>query len=276
MIIPNVPLATDLQLVQYGKECESRASDSGKNFRWYYLIHLIAKGTGTYTIGEQTYRLRAGQIFLIPPGKTVWYGMDTDYEYYWVGFKGGDAKKFVQTSVFKDTYVTDAHFSDALAFVKQLTELKKYNAKSNRAKLSCLLAFLSSLSIEDTDDGEELYTDGKDLTETALRYVEQNYQTVTVQSLADAVRLSRSELYRVFMRNVGVAPRQYIINYRLDESLFMVEQTNIKITDIAAICGLYDNNSFTKLFKRKFGRPPSDVRRRPINTKYAPLKLNER
>ena len=68
----------------------------GPGVRDHYLIHYVVSGQGFYQdiLAQTIYSLKAGDVFMVFPGREVlYYAHKQDpWEYVWVGFNGTDAK----------------------------------------------------------------------------------------------------------------------------------------------------------------------------------------
>ena len=98
---------------------------------------------------------------------------------------------------------------------------------------------------------------------TIKRYINQhlNRDTLTPDSIAQALRISRSTLYRVCAPLGGI--QQYIRQQRLSRVLSNLSDKNmahLSITQIASLWGFNDPSSFNRIFKREFGVTPSAAR----------------
>jgi AraC-like DNA-binding protein len=61
--------------------------------------------------------------------------------------------------------------------------------------------------------------------------------------------------------NTGSSLHQYLLNYRISMAIELIESTYGSITDIAYQVGFKDISHFSKYFKKKTGRAPSEFRR---------------
>ena len=85
-------------------------SEFAKSNRWnggvrsVYVIHYISKGSGTLETEGKTFRLTAGDSFIIYPDTYVKYYPDENdpWEYAWVGFNGIEAERLLQLTDFKN------------------------------------------------------------------------------------------------------------------------------------------------------------------------------
>tara|TARA_R110002033_G_scaffold134052_5_gene173968 strand:- start:30166 stop:31356 length:1191 start_codon:yes stop_codon:yes gene_type:complete len=78
----------------------------------------------------------------------------------------------------------------------------------------------------------------------------------SVENLADALNISRVQLYRKVKALLDVNVSDYISNYRLDKSKFMIETTNLSMSEIGYSTGFSSPNYFSTAFKSKYGLTP--------------------
>jgi AraC-like DNA-binding protein len=269
MIIPIPPLKTYLSIFQYGYEKCPSTHDSGKNIRHYYLFHVVESGAGTYEINGKEYKINPMSIFLIPPGEYVQYKADQEnpYTFFWIGINGSTIIEWLQHTPFKSNYIVEgSSVNNALKVLKKLNSIEKNNYSAELEKTQCLLEFMQCFTYDDDLGKNMLLNQKSSIIERAIAYICDNMQNVTVEDLTKELKISRNQLFRVFKKELSLSPGVYIREYRLDRSLWLIEQTKYTITEIAAMCGFYDSNHYCKLFKNKYKRTPISVRKRPITT----------
>ncbi|MGB1236840.1 MAG: cupin domain-containing protein [Pseudomonadales bacterium] len=89
---------------------------------------------------------------------------------------------------------------------------------------------------------------------------QQPEQQWTVESLASAVAMSRSRFAHKFNQLIGVGPMAYLVDWRLQRALSMLEGSGLSIQQIAAQAGYQSPSAFTRAFSGKFGMPPRELR----------------
>lgn len=98
--------------------------------------------------------------------------------------------------------------------------------------------------------------------ETFETYVRQHYAdgTLSVPGLAYAFAMSESTLLRQLKRLTGLSPVQYLQEVRLHEAWGMLEsRTCYSIGEVAARVGYDDTRSFSRSFRQRFGKLPSEM-----------------
>lgn len=75
-------------------------------------------------------------------------------------------------------------------------------------------------------------------------------EVMTVDSLARMACMSKDHFIRLFRRNVGVTPAQYIINDKVTKAKLMLASESMSVKEIAFSLGYYDISYFTRIFKK--------------------------
>lgn len=80
----------------------------------------------------------------------------------------------------------------------------------------------------------------------------------SINSLATHAAMSESSLNRFLKKITGLTPGQFIRDIRLQEAIFLLESQQYKtISEVVYAVGFEDASSFTRLFKKRFGKNPS-------------------
>ena len=95
----------------------------------------------------------------------------------------------------------------------------------------------------------------------AIEYIRKNYgKDINVQNIADFIGINRTYLYRLFMQEFSVSPKQYILNYRLHAAADLLFRTDMTVSAVALSCGFSDISSFCSHFKKASGFTPGQYR----------------
>jgi two-component system, response regulator YesN len=96
----------------------------------------------------------------------------------------------------------------------------------------------------------------------AVEYIRINLnQDLSLDSISGSLNLNSYELSRQFKKETGKNITEYINNRRINEAIYILENDNISITDVAFTVGFNDVNYFTKVFKKLKGVTPSEYRK---------------
>lgn len=86
-----------------------------------------------------------------------------------------------------------------------------------------------------------------------------------VQELADAIPLSRIQLFRKLKQLTGFSPTTYIRHFRLRRGKKLLIDSSIPIKEIAYKTGFKDPAHFTNAFKKLYGIAPKETRKMEIH-----------
>lgn len=93
-----------------------------------------------------------------------------------------------------------------------------------------------------------------------LQYIQQNYQTVTLQSLAEMFHFSEGYLSRHIKKNLGKGFSATIQDLRLNHAAASLRNTSMKIHEIAEMVGYDSVDHFSRSFKKAYGTTPRAYR----------------
>lgn len=98
-----------------------------------------------------------------------------------------------------------------------------------------------------------------DRLEQMLNYIHTHFDTVlSLQSLADEVHLSREVCCRLFKKKTGKTISRYLEEYRIRQSLPLVQSGQYSMARIAEMTGFSNASRFAHAFKTHIGCNPGD------------------
>ena len=236
------------------------------------VIHYVTKGYGTFKFNGKVYNLKKGDIFILLKGMQVEYvaSIDDPWEYYWIGFSGSNANEYLNRTSITNSCVANCEENSKIPqIILNMCEISKtYNpSKSDDILLLKELYSLLYTLIEEFPKpfeykDKELHTYIQD----ALNFINSNYMhSITVQEIADYVNLSRSYLYKMFIKNLGISPQRYLINLRMYKATLLLKGTKLPIGEVASSVGYSDSLLFSKTFSKHFSMSPLNYRNNQVN-----------
>lgn len=101
------------------------------------------------------------------------------------------------------------------------------------------------------------------LIQKAQEYVLANLNAnLDVESLAREVGMSTRNFARVFRRELGITPADFVAAARTDAARRLLEDTSQPLLKIATTCGFADVNAMRRVFAKTIGVSPNDYRNR--------------
>lgn len=96
-----------------------------------------------------------------------------------------------------------------------------------------------------------------------LAYIQVHFQeAITVEEIATAASISRSECFRCFSLFCNTAPMEHVNRTRLEHAAQRLIDSHESITDICFSSGFSSISYFGKAFRKAYGYAPSDYRKR--------------
>jgi len=98
--------------------------------------------------------------------------------------------------------------------------------------------------------------------DTVRRYIDVNYkESLSLDDLARVVHMNKYYLAHAFKDEYGVSPINYMISRRIDESRYLLKETNMSLSEIAQILGFSSASYFSQSFRRSTGSAPIEYRK---------------
>lgn len=240
----------------------------GPGVRDSYILHFISDGKGEFKCNGETYELTRGDVFLVKPDTEVFYKADDNspWSYIWVGFNGIKAQSYLSSAGLEGDRVICKCDNTPLvfSFVQQMIMYRHLTLANELKRESALLQILSMLVEEykETLPREERYDYPYHIyVEQAIDYIEHNYKSnIKINDLASYIGIDRSYLTKIFTSETKMSPQEYLVNYRMEKSMNMLKNTDMKIGEIAGLVGYYNQLTFSKMFKKYTGKSPSEWR----------------
>jgi len=86
-------------------------------------------------------------------------------------------------------------------------------------------------------------------------------ERIGLSELARAAGLSPEHLIRLFRKEEGVTPMQYLWRYRVNQGIGLLRGTGLSVGEVAAQCGFQTSYHFARMVKRLTGLTPTEHRR---------------
>lgn len=255
------------------------------NWHWHeeFEAGFVTEGCVTVACGSRKYELEKGDVFFVNSDvlhamrngraaapsvfRSVAFGGSV------IGGEPGSlfSKKYLlpvlNSPAFRDLVIRkgDAFHAESLSILESIWDEVSEEAPDYEVKVRNLLTMLFSLllKIHPSEPATgECYTQ-ENRVRTLLDYIRANYQkNLTLEGLAKATSVSKTEVLRCFKQIIGKSPIQYIKNYRLQRAACLLSNTDEPIGQIALECGFEDSSYFTRSFKAAFGCTPQEYRRK--------------
>jgi AraC family carnitine catabolism transcriptional activator len=103
--------------------------------------------------------------------------------------------------------------------------------------------------------------------EIAIKLMTENLENpLSCDVISKKSGLSRRQLERQFRQQMSTTPGQYYIALRLDNAHRLLQQTDLPVTDIALQSGFQSPEHFSRIYRHRFGRAPSNDRLQSVDS----------
>lgn len=100
----------------------------------------------------------------------------------------------------------------------------------------------------------------------AMKYIHENYMhKIKQEEIASQLHISVRYLSKLFKTYIGIPMSVYITNYRINQSIKLMQDTNLTLTDIAFFVGFSNSQHFSKAFISIINETPSQYRKHLLN-----------
>ena len=95
-----------------------------------------------------------------------------------------------------------------------------------------------------------------------VEYLHDNFnQDFTNEELLDIANLSPYYFIRLFKKETGRTPQQYLVELKIDKAKELLAFSNYSVTEICFLCGFSEHSHFSKVYKKFTGLTPLNYRK---------------
>ncbi len=233
-----------------------------------YLLIYIRSGQLSVTANSRTMIARRGQIILLDCSVPHTYHTIDHAEFVWIHLDGSNCPQLFEQV--RSLYNSPVFDSSSATEVHQIMLDILYAWRNNQfipeAQLSLRLYSIWIALI--TGNATQSYPDtgnAQTATEAAIQYIGEHYgESLTLPELARHVNMSQFYFSRLFKKQCGYSPHEYIILVRINRAKHLLKTTDQPVKVIANSVGYPNITTFSNLFSSRVGVSPSQFRKNPI------------
>lgn len=228
-----------------------------------YQIIYLTEGSMSFLVDGITKILSAGDIIIYPPYTAQKYKSisESGASYIWVHFTGFAAEDMILSSGLTAGKIYSAWPNQSVysMIMKMGDELRIKRTGSETRANGLFLELLSFLARELKSDRKSGNRYSRIL--PALRDMEKNAGARrSNEEYAKMCGLTPYYFIHLFKEVTGESPVKYISELNMRKAEYLLEDTNMGVADIARLTGFESPSYFTKRFKERFGKTPSEFR----------------
>lgn len=231
-----------------------------------YEFMMITEGAFSLQMAGKNYKVSGGDVFVTPPGEIhstnqmplslgefYWFQLDISYIKDLLFLSEEAAADLLRRLQEVISQVIHTDNKDLKKVIKKAFTLTV--SRENRYMTAGYLVIFLNMMIEYSR--KETTTLTRDI-ESALNYIMDMFtQEITLEELADHCNLSVSQFKQKFKSQVGVSPRCYINQQKVEYAKSLLLEGKSK-TDIAMQLGFSSSSYFAAVFKKFTSCTPSE------------------
>ena len=218
--------------------------------RPYAALSYRVSGRGDFIIDGQKFSAETGDLLFMPAGAS-----------YKVKYSGGE--------------MLAVHFSDCN--YNTIENISLENGDYVKRKFSEMLESwhqkhspneIKSITykvLQSITDSKTSATSGNVLTEMT-EYINERFSDpdFDISELCHKFYTSSATVRRRFSEGLHMSPKQYLVKLRLDSAVDLLAEGNHSVKTVALMCGFADEKYFSRIFREKYGRAPSEINKKLI------------
>ena len=228
-------------------------------------LFYIVGGKGQFLIEDQLYPVNTNHLVIINPNVThTEVSLNAQpLEYIVLGIEGVELSI---TSNSDNPFCILDHFesmdiTSCLRNILREMELKQPGYEDICQAFMEILIIRLMRSTDLSVPAEPQNNVGNHQCATVRRYIDYHFkESLTLDQLAEEAHMNKYYLSHAFKREYGVSPINYMISKRLEESKYLLAETDLSLSQIAQLLGFSSLSYFSQVFHRTQGTSPKEYR----------------
>jgi AraC-type DNA-binding domain-containing proteins len=226
-----------------------------------FLLIYTKSGKGSVYYENRTYQAKENDVVMIDCRKPYAFESDS-WETLWIHFDGNMSSEFF--NILYDRTDCVISMKESIIIPKYLNYILDTFSKSknlNEPMVSCYIQRMLTELILIFSDLNCKNIDRISPVEEAITYIKSNFRNkISIENLSLNVNLSPFHFSRIFKKETGYSPYEYIIMTRLNEAKKLLKHTQLPIKEIAFSSGFNSESNFISCFKNNNYITPKEFR----------------
>lgn len=245
---------TQIGLYQYepGYRLKRRSLDS-------FLFMLILEGNCSIRLERQAITASQGSLVFLDCYAPHQYESTTGWKALWIHFDGPLARDYYTYLSGKwGNVMTPSDFQTITYEVEQILKTFQTGSAVCESRLSMeitnILNRLVDMVPKDSPVPGHTVRD-------CISYINEHFsESLTLKDLSEKACLSPFYFTRIFAKEVGMTPYQYLLSTRISTAKFLLKSTSFSVKEIGYRCGFSSESSFCSAFKKWENKTPGKYR----------------
>ncbi len=226
-----------------------------------FLLMYIEKGRLTLTLEGKTRHVSAGSFVLLDCYKLHAYSTDSGWTCVWCHFDGAAARSLYSAVVSRLGCVFT--LPDGRNAFRKLGMILDVFQRGKPVQEPLMHKYLTDILTEFLLAGPSARGEADDalMAEEITAYIAGHFaEDLPLEKLAARAGLSLYHFIRVFKRETGFTPHEYIVNTRITTAKYLLKNSSRTVKEICRSTGFSSESVFCSAFKRSQGVTPGQYR----------------
>lgn len=227
-----------------------------------FLIMLIEEGVPEINLPGKSLSAPKGSLVLLDCYNEHEYGSPNSWKSLWVHFDGPMARKYYEYISGNFGNVLFPRNYPAIHYQLQAMYMEFLEHKPvNEGRMSLYISTVLNASF--TQESVASAQNNSDGLKKAIAYINENFSdNISLNELAKKASLSPFYFSRLFKKETGLTPHQYLIETRIAVAKFLLVSSAVSIREIAYETGFPDESSFCACFRKRENMTPASYRKK--------------
>ncbi len=243
------------------------------------LFIMLTEGSACFCVNGQECHLQVGSVLIIPAHTPYTTATEDFCSYFYFHFSGAmepcpfpieriqqprsfsqDLAPIEYDRIYLPHFITlERDFNRIHHRLINCTEYASHGTHAGRLLLNneiykILLTIAEIVELEQKQNTLPLTLD------KIILYIRKNLtKPLSLKNICDNCNISPSYVERLFKKHLGMTVTEYINTEKLYFACELIRSSQLNLTEIAAYLGYSDVSYFSRRFKRKFGKSPSQM-----------------
>lgn len=224
-----------------------------------FLLLYVEEGELTVEWAEQKKCAREGSFVLLNCYEPHAYSTEKGCRCLWCHFDGHGARScYEAVSTRLGTVFT---IRNALPVLFKLKEVFELFAPGSAIKEPLVSKYLTDILTAFLLYSPEKESIGTGIAESAMTYINEHFkEELSNEFLARRLGISPYHFIRLFKRETGLTPHEYLVRTRIDMAKYLLKNTGLPVKDICYTTGFSCESVFCSSFKKNVGMTPANYR----------------
>jgi AraC family transcriptional regulator of arabinose operon len=225
-----------------------------------YIFEYIVEGSGTLIVDSQNYYPKTGDAYILHKGRThTYYPNKNDlWIKIWFNVTGIFVEKLLEAYELCDTVIINDFnkkklFEDMYNIANSDIDVNEILKKCEFKFHEILYAFHQTNSISKTQN--KIAYKIKNILDNNI------YSQINLKEIGNILFISTAQIIKIFKREYGKTPHEYLIEKRIITSTILLKSTNLSINQISDQLNFADQHYFSNVFKKNVGVSPLNYRK---------------